>query len=91
MSQKAGSFVLFWAEETPQNTKTGEGVSRSKKNSKAKLRPYRVVVKPQAGSEIKLYFKAENKTKAKAYAGNRWPNAEVVSVEQADPPSTPSK
>lgn len=89
MGQKADNFNLFWVEETPQNTKTGEGVSRHKRNSKAKLKPYKVVVKPQAGSKITLYFKAESKAKAKIYAGNRWPNSTVLSVEQSDPPLTP--
>lgn len=91
MGQKAENFGLFWVEKTPQNTKTGEGVSRSRKNSKAKLKPYKVVVRPQAGKDIKLYFKAENKARAKVYASNRWPNSEVVSVEESDPPSFTSK
>lgn len=56
----------------------GEGVSRAKHDARTK--EFKVKVAFQGAKPLTLVLLAENGTKAKLYAKNRWPNCQSIEL-----------
>jgi len=67
-----------WRTDNDQVGNYGEGVSRPRHN--ARLRDYKVIIRPKGAQPLIWYTRAESKRHAERYARNRWPDAVTVEV-----------
>jgi hypothetical protein len=70
---------MHWVEEDAGKTQHGEGISRAPAGVRTKM--FNLIVKQPGAKPMKFSIPAESATKAKQYAGARWPLAQVEVVK----------
>lgn len=73
------SPVLTW-DDTDRRASIGPGQSRAVPGAKTKR--FKLTVVPVEGPKLVLQLQAESASRAKAYAVNRWPDANVTKIEE---------